>query len=57
MFKTHLYNENVVFYHIKGAGRRTLYATNPRNNHETTIIRKFKEVAGEVMRQLPYQKA
>jgi DNA-binding transcriptional LysR family regulator len=57
MFKTHLYNENVVFYHIKGAGRRTLYATNHRNNHETTIIRKFKEVAGEVMRQLPYQKA
>ncbi len=52
MFKTHLYNEDVVFYHIKGAGSRTLYAVNSHNNHATTAVQKFKTVAWSVMQQI-----
>jgi DNA-binding transcriptional LysR family regulator len=52
MFKTHLYNEDVVFYHIKGAGSRTLYAVNSHNNHTSTAVQKFKTVAWSVMQQI-----
>ena len=52
MFKTHLYNEDVVFYNIKGAGGRTLYAINSHNNRTTTAVQKFKAVARSVMKQI-----
>ncbi len=51
MFKTHLYNENVVFYNIKNAGSRTLYAANNRN-HTSPAVQKFKTVAWNVMQQI-----
>ncbi len=51
MFKTHLYHEDVFFYNVKGAGCRTLYAANNRNNHSTGIIQRFKGVAFNVMQQ------
>ena len=52
MFKTHLYNEDVVFYNIKGAGGRTLYTINSHNNRTTTAVQKFKAVARSVMKQI-----
>ncbi len=52
MFKTHLYNEDVVFYNVKGAGSRTLYAANQRNNHSVVAIQKFKAVACDVMQRI-----
>ena len=52
MFKTHLYNEDVVFYNIKGAGGRTLYVINSHNNRTTTAVQKFKAVARSVMKQI-----
>ncbi|MBR5615782.1 MAG: LysR family transcriptional regulator, partial [Clostridia bacterium] len=51
MFKTHLYNEDVVFYNVKGAGSRTLYAANSRTGHTSAAIQKFKAVAWSVMQQ------
>jgi len=52
MFKTHLYNEDVVFYNVKGAGSRTLYAANHRTNHTTAAIQKFKATAWSVMQRI-----
>jgi DNA-binding transcriptional LysR family regulator len=52
MFKTHLYNEDVVFYNVKGAGSRTLYAANQRSNHNVTAIQKFKATAWNVMQHI-----
>ena len=49
MFKTHLYNDDVVFYNIKGAGSRTLYAANHRTNHTAAAVQKFKMTAWNVM--------
>lgn len=51
MFKTHLYHEDVVFYNVKGAGCRTLYAANSKTNHSTSVIQRFKTVAYNVMQQ------
>jgi DNA-binding transcriptional LysR family regulator len=53
MFRMHLYDDDVVFYNVKGAGGRTLYAANHQNNHSVLIIRKFKETAESVMQKLP----
>jgi DNA-binding transcriptional LysR family regulator len=52
MFKAHRYNEDVVFYNIKGAGSRTLYAATQRSNHHITVIQKFKTIAWEVMQRI-----
>ena len=56
MFKTHLYHEDVVFYNVKGAGSRTLYAANNRNHHNTTAVQKFKAVAWNVMQNISQRK-
>lgn len=53
MFKTHLHNDDVVFYRVKGAGTRTMYAANNRQSHSAVIIQKFKEIAWNVMQHLP----
>ncbi len=53
MFKTHLYREDVVFYNVKGAGKRTLYATHKKSQHSSPVIRKFAQFAKDVMQQLP----
>lgn len=53
MFKTHLYHEDVVFYNVKGAGSRTLYAVSKRSNYPAVVTKKFIEVAEHVMQQLP----
>jgi DNA-binding transcriptional LysR family regulator len=55
MFKTHLYQDDVLLYNIKGAGNRTLYAANNRGSHTTAVIQKFKDVAWEIMQRLPCQ--
>ncbi|MBQ7319955.1 MAG: LysR family transcriptional regulator [Clostridia bacterium] len=52
MFKTHLYSEDVVFYNIKGAGSRTLYAANHQNNHGVAAVQKFKATAWDVMQRI-----
>ena len=51
MFKTHLYQEDVVFYHVKGAGGRTLYAANSPSQHGNIAVQKFKSVAWNVMQK------
>ena len=56
MFKTHLYHEDVLFYNVKGAGSRTLYAANNNHNHSTAIIQRFKSIAQNVMRRFSHQK-
>ena len=56
MFKTHLYREDVVFYNVKGAGSRTLYAANSQSNHATVAIQKFKSVAYRVMQEITHRK-
>lgn len=52
MFKTHRYNEDVVFYNIKGAGGRMLYAVNNPNNRKTAAVQKFISVACSVMKRI-----
>ena len=52
MFKMHRYNEDVVFYNVKGAGSRTLYAANSRTGHTSAAIQKFKAVAWSVMHRV-----
>ncbi len=52
MFKTHLYRENVLLYHVSGAGERTLYAVQKQSSCASVVIRRFTEIAGEVMRNL-----
>ena len=52
MFKTHLYHEDVVFYNVKGAGSRTLYAANSPSQHGNTAVQKFKAVAWSVMQKI-----
>lgn len=56
MFKTHLYHEDVVFYNVRGAGSRTLYAANRRGNYNVAAIQKFKATAWSVMQHLSERK-
>lgn len=56
MFKAHRYNEDVVFYNVKGAGGRTLYAASSISNHATIAVQKFKAVAWNVMQQISQRK-
>ncbi|MBR2622427.1 MAG: LysR family transcriptional regulator [Clostridia bacterium] len=51
MFKMHLYNDNVLFYNVKGAGSRILYIANHPSNH-TTAIQMFKETAKSMMEDI-----
>ena len=56
MFKAHRYNDDVVFYNVKGAGGRTLYAANSISNRATVAVQKFKATAWTVMQQISQRK-
>ncbi|MBR5870179.1 MAG: LysR family transcriptional regulator [Clostridia bacterium] len=55
MFKTHLYREDVALYRVRGAGMRTLYAAHKPQEYPSVIIKKFTDIAREVIQQLPHQ--
>ena len=55
MFKTHLYQEDVALYRVKGAGTRTLYVSHKKSEYPSVIIEKFTETARQVIWQLPCQ--
>ncbi|MBE6658728.1 MAG: LysR family transcriptional regulator [Ruminococcaceae bacterium] len=53
MFQTHLYQEDVALYRVRGAGTRTLYVSHKHLEYPSVIIKKFTETAHQVIQQLP----
>ncbi len=54
MFKTHLYQEDVALYRVRGAGTRTLYVSHKDPEYQSVIIKQFTATARQVVQQLPY---